>query len=165
MSFQNMFDQFKHLAKKHLGDPEDVENLPPEDSDAFSIPGKDKVKAVVDDFLATTPLIEKAGYKITDLQIELGIIPKIIPHFRKVADVTEDQKELILTELQEKRLMKLLVSALFKADAFQSNLNMSQYSFKGIEIEITALPAVRLNYHRLSEIKDESDANSLTITE
>jgi hypothetical protein len=154
MSVNNLFEQFKTLAKKHLGDDAPTNQDNPGDPESLTIPGKDKVKAVVEDFLATTPKIEEAGFKITDLQIELGLIPKLIPHFQKVADVSEAEKERILNSLQDKRLMRLLVAALFKADGFQANLSMKNYQFKGIEVEITALPAVRLNYQHLGQVDE-----------
>lgn len=156
MSFQDLFEQFKSLAKKHLGDPETIEQNEEQAADGFSAPGKEKVKEVINDFLAISPLIEQAGYRITDLQVELGLIPKLIPHFTKVADVDEQQKQMVIDQLQQKRLMKLLVSALFKADSFQQGLSMKNYTFKGIEIEIAALPAVRLNYHHLLAPQPES---------
>ena len=152
MNANNLFEQFKNLAKKHLGDPPEYTGEEPTETSSFSIPGADKLKGVVNDFIAITPLIERAGYEIVDLEIELGLIPKLIPHFKKIADVTPEQKEEILAELEGKRLMSMLVSALFKSDSFQSNLNLSSYRYTGIEVEIAALPAVRLKYAKMAAI-------------
>ena len=148
MSKQNLFEQFKNLAKKHLGDPPEYSGEE-EEATSFAIPGAEKVKNVVNDFIAITPLIERAGYQIVDLEIELGLIPKLIPHFKKTREVTDAEKEEVLAELQEKRLMSMLVNALFKADNFQSGLNLTNYRYTGIEVEITALPAVRLKYRKI----------------
>ena len=163
MSANDLFEQFKTLAQKYLGDPpteeeqaRQKEQAEQTQQDSFSTAGKDRVRAVIDDFLAITPLIEQAGYKITNLDIELGLLPKLIPHFRKIGDIDEAQKQQILSQVGDKKLMKLLISALFKADSFQNSLNMKNYDFKGIEVEIAPLPAVRLNYTHLSQRSEPS---------
>lgn len=155
MSAQNIFEQFKKLAKKHLGDPPEYTGEEAEQS-SFTVPGAEKVKNVVNDFISITPLIERAGYQIVDLEIELGLIPKLIPHFKKTREVNEDEKELVLEELKEKRLMSMLVNALFMSDNFQSSLNLSNYRYTGIEVEITALPAVRLKYQKILSEQSQS---------
>jgi len=154
MAQKNLFEQFKDLAKKHLGDPPEPGSEPPEETGNFSIPGAEKVKGVVQDFNAITPLIIRAGYEIVDLEVELGLIPKLIPHFKKINDISDSEKALILEELQDKRLMSMLVSALFKSDSFQNNLKLTNYKYTGIEVEITALPAVRLKYQKAKPSKD-----------
>ncbi len=159
MSAQNLFEQFKNLAKKHLGDPPGDATEQVEDTTSFTIPGADKVKRVVNDFISITPLIERAGYEIVDLEIELGLIPKLIPHFKKVHEVTEIEKQQVLDELADKRLMSMLVNALFKSDTFQSNLNLSTYRYTGIEVEIAPLPAVRLKYEKRKQ--PESDTTEI----
>ena len=159
---QNLFEQFKNLAKKHLGDPPEITGEEPEQTSSFAIPGAEKVKGVVNDFIAITPLIEKAGYQIVELEIELGLIPKLIPHFKKIKDVGDAEKELVLDELRDKRLMSMLVSALFKSDNFQANLNLNNYRYTGIEVEIAALPAVRLKYQKI--ITEETSAKDLVNT-
>lgn len=169
MNFDKIFEQFKTLAEKHLGEPNDyqgnttqsdnADSTSPLDDD-FEHQSKDKVRSIIQDFQSITPYIEQAGYQITDLQIELGIIPKLIPHFLKVRQVDEDEKAAILEQIENKRLMKMLLRALFKADSFQQNLKMNQYTFKGIEVEIAPIPAVRLNYRHLNNSEDNSENKS-----
>lgn len=154
MSAQNLFEQFKNLAKKHLGDPPEYTGEEPPENTNFTIPGAEKVRGVVQDFNSITPLIERAGYEIVDLEIELGLIPKLIPHFKKIHNISDEDKEAILAELKEKRLMSMLVNALFKSDSFQSNLNLTNYEYTGIEVEIAALPAVRLKYNKQKPSKE-----------
>ena len=158
MSNNNLFDQFKHLAKKYLGDPPEYDEV--EETNSFTIPGAEKVKGIVNDFIAITPLIERAGYQIVDLEIELGLIPKLIPHFKKIREVSDTEKQEVLDELQGKRLMSMLVTALFKSDSFQSNLNLNNYRYTGIEVEIAALPAVRLKYRKI--MPGESSSTEIT---
>jgi len=105
-----------------------------------------RVKSIINDFIAAAPIIEEAGFRISDLEIELSIIPKLIPHFEKLQSVDEEKKHEILKKVEHQKIIKMLIKALFKADHFQQNLKMGRLDFTGIEIEVTAIPAIRLLY-------------------
>ena len=119
----------------------------------------DKVKNVINDFIESAPLIERAGFRIRDLEVELSVIPKLIPHFEKTIDVDDKTRLLIIEEVYDKRLIRLLLKALFKADNFQKSIKMGNLEFAGIEIEITAIPAIRLRYKNSIKI-DSSDRSN-----
>jgi hypothetical protein len=121
----------------------------------------DKVKNTINDFIEAAPLIERAGFRIRDLEVELSIIPKLIPHFEKTIDVDDRARRLIIEEVHDKRLIRLLLKALFKADNFQKSIKMGNLEFAGIEIEITAIPAVRLRYKNSIEIHSTDDSNTV----
>ena len=105
-----------------------------------------KVRMIIDDFIAAAPLIEAAGFRIRDLEVELSIIPKLIPHFEKLTNTDETTRLQIIEQVKDKRIIRMLLKTLFKADNFQQSLKMGKLEFAGIEIEITAIPAVRLVY-------------------
>ena len=115
-----------------------------------------KVRNIINDFIEAAPLIESAGFRIRDMEIELSIIPKIIPHFEKVSDTDEITRLSIIEKIKDKRLVSLLLKALFKADNFQQSLKMGQLQFSGIEIEVTAIPAVRLLYKNPTQMNINS---------
>jgi len=80
------------------------------------------------------------------LEVELSVIPKLIPHFEKLSDTDEETRINIIGQVKDKRIIRLLLKALFNADNFQKSLTMGNMEFAGIEIEITAIPAIRLLY-------------------
>ena len=86
----------------------------------------------------------------------------IIMGFKKMANISDEDKAAILDELKHKRLMSMLVNALFKSDSFQANLNLSSYRYTGIEVEIAALPAVRLKYQKI--LPQQNDAKEIVTT-
>ncbi|RLA03302.1 MAG: hypothetical protein DRQ47_05410 [Gammaproteobacteria bacterium] len=115
-----------------------------------------KVRLIISDFIEAAPLIEAAGFRIRDLEVELSVIPKLIPHFEKLADVDDAKRLQIIEQVQDKRIISLLLKALFKADNFQKSLSMGNLEFAGIEIEITAIPAIRLRYQNPLSSKEET---------
>ena len=116
-----------------------------------------KVKTIINDFIEAAPLIEAAGFRIRDLEVELSVIPKLIPHFEKLAEIDDKTRTQILDQVKDKRIISLLLKALYKADNFQQSLKMGNLVFAGIEIEITAIPAIRLLYKNplLADTKSE----------
>lgn len=105
-----------------------------------------QVKTIINDFIEAAPLIEAAGFRISTLEIELSVIPKLIPHFEKIDDVDDTLRAQIIDQVQDKRIIRLLLKALYKADNFQKSLRMGTLEFACFEIEITAIPAIRLIY-------------------
>ena len=175
MTPKNIDKTFKNLmdgVKKFL-DPEWEENLNPETeseneaSDPTSefrvneAVGK-KVKAIINDFIEAAPLIEAAGFRISTLEIELSVIPKLIPHFEKIKDIDDATRAQIIEQVQQKRIIRLLLKALYKADNFQQSLQMGSLEFCGIEIEVTAIPAIRLIYKNPFSNKEPSNDDGVT---
>ena len=116
-----------------------------------------KVREIINDFIEAAPLIEAAGFRIRDLEVELSVIPKLIPHFEKLADVDDATRSQIIEKVNDKRIIRLLLKALFKADNFQKSLKMGSLEFSGIEIEITAIPAIRLLYKNPTKLINLND--------
>ena len=153
---QNDNDSFKKLKHRFIKllDPDWVDKSESQDSDNLDESSdfkinetlSNKVREIIDDFIEAAPLIEAAGFRIRDLEIELSVIPKLIPHFEKIADVDNATRNEIISKVDDKTIIRLLLKALFKADNFQSSLKMGNLKFSGIEIEITAIPAIRLLY-------------------
>jgi len=90
------------------------------------------------------PIFESAGYKLKKFEVELGISPKIIPHFMVDESVTEEQKMAALEKVKDKRLMHLMLEALIKAGKLHGSLQIGDLDFCGVEVHLAAIPTVRL---------------------
>ena len=105
----------------------------------------DKILSLVNDFNNALPVISKAGYTLEELEVEIGIPPKLIPHFRfdeaRVIDT-----ENVLGELEGNTLGYSLMKALMKAGEFQGKLRFEEMKFHHLEIELSLIPVVRLSY-------------------
>ena len=86
-----------------------------------------------------------AGYELTEFEVELGVTPKLIPHFRHVHRSGEDvdrARELV----RGNKLGSLLLSGLLKAGEVHKQINVAGFCFSHIEIELGLIPSVRLQY-------------------
>ena len=81
-------------------------------------------------------------------EIELGISPKLIPHFkysaRSESDIARELKA-----LKGNTLGIIILTALTKAGAIQKNIAVAGCSFTHIEIELGVIPTVKLKYQAI----------------
>lgn len=107
--------------------------------------GADKVQELVTAFQNALPAIALAGYELTEFEIELGLTPKLIPHFRCEGRSPEDIERARET-LKQNKVGSLVLSALLKAGDVQRQINVAGFAFSHIEIELGLIPSVRLQY-------------------
>ncbi len=134
MAFGKLLDKAKQAAadvNDKVGDPS----------------GKvgEAVLAVVKDLNDALPHLAKAGYTMNELEIEVGILPKLIPHFA-VNEISGENIEQSLKDLEENTVGYALFTALRKATDLQQKLIIDGMSFARIEIELGLTPVVRLSY-------------------
>ena len=134
MAFGKLLDKAKQVAAEvndKAGDPS----------------GKvgEAVLAVVKDLNDALPHLAKAGYTMNELEIEVGILPKLIPHFT-VNEISGENIEQSSKDLEENTVGYALFTALRKATDLQQKLIIDGMSFARIEIELGLTPVVRLSY-------------------
>jgi hypothetical protein len=113
----------------------------------LSAVGAEKVQEVVTAFQQALPAIHMAGYELTEFEIELGVTPKLIPHFKHALRSAEDV-EAAREALKDNKLGQVILGALLKAGEVQKQIKVAGFAFSHIEIEMGLIPSVRLQYKR-----------------
>ena len=106
--------------------------------------GHRKIKNLTDELHDDLPIFERAGYSLHSLEVELGISPKLIPHFRVHKQISQEEQQAILDEVKDKRLLTLLLTSLFKSSYLKEVLRIGDLDFHGLKIELSAIPKVNL---------------------
>jgi len=109
--------------------------------------GGEKLQELVNSFQQAQPALVYAGYELTEFEIELGVTPKLIPHFRHAPRSAEDigtAKEM----LQNNKLGQMMLGALLKAGEVHKQINVNGFGFSHIEIELGLIPSIRLQYKK-----------------
>jgi hypothetical protein len=137
MAFDNLIDKAMQTAvgiKDKVGDP--------------SARVGDAILDVVSSLNDSLPHLAKAGYTMEELEIELGVPPKLIPHFSVDGALVENAEnaEQALTDLEGNIIGTTLFKALFKAATLQQKIVIDGMSFSRLEIQLGLVPAVRLCY-------------------
>lgn len=116
----------------------------------FSISaGKEEmgVDSIMQDFNRALPHLKRAGHILTELEVEIGIPPKLIPHFYHDPKVKVHEKQ-VMAALDDNPLGRMVLLALLKAGDFQKGLEVGNMQFNNIEIELGPVPALKLQYQR-----------------
>ena len=137
MAFENFIDKAMQTAaglRDKVGDP--------------SARVGDAILDVVTSLNDSLPHLAKAGYTMEELEIELGVPPKLIPHFSVDGALVENAEnaEQALTDLEGNIIGTTLFKALFKAATLQQKIVINGMSFSRLEIQLGLVPAVRLCY-------------------
>jgi hypothetical protein len=108
--------------------------------------GADKLKEVVNDFGEILPIVEKAGYKIHEFQIVLALPPAFITNFIKTKDIPEKDIKNIIEANSDKKLLKIILKSLIKANQFQGEININKMKFTEVTVELTVPPKVVIKF-------------------
>lgn len=108
--------------------------------------GGDALTKTAQNFNDALPYIERAGFLVTEIEVGIGISPKIVPHLTMVKAVSAREREALLVEVQKKKLIYTILSSLFSATAARKKLKFNHYHFTEIEMELSVLPSVTLKF-------------------
>jgi len=109
-------------------------------------------ESIMKDFNAALPHLKNAGYILTEMEVELGIPPKLIPHFYHNPEIQLNMTK-TLKALGDNNIGSALIIALAEAGELQKQLEVAEMQFNHIEVELGPIPALRLQYKNDHAIK------------
>lgn len=107
--------------------------------------GAEKTQQLMLSFQQALPAIALAGYELTEFEVELGVTPKLIPHFRHAPRNDEDVGQ-ARESLRDNKLGGIILGALLKAGEVHKQIKVAGFCFAHIEIELGLIPSVKLQY-------------------
>lgn len=106
-------------------------------------------------FNEAVPYIERAGYEVTEIEVGLGLSPKVVPHLRLREIITEEEQLALMEETRDKKLINTILGSLFRASAARNKLKFRKFHFSNIELELSILPTVVLKFRPNEEALQE----------
>ena len=125
-----------------------------ETQSSFGNLSAEKLKSVIISLNEAEKTFLAAGFIMEQLDVEFGSQPKLTPHFRQHAQVTESVQEEILEQTQEQQLIRFILISLFKSARMQSLFEHSELYFYGMEIDISSVPCVRTIFRRKESVAE-----------
>lgn len=108
--------------------------------------GAGTLTGTADKFNEILPYLERAGFTVTELEVGIGLSPKVNAHLEMINDISEEEKIMIMTEVTGRKLISAVLSSLFKAVEAREKLKFNKFHFTHIELELSILPTVMLKF-------------------
>jgi len=108
--------------------------------------GAETLTSTAEKFNQALPYIERAGYDVTEIQVGIGLSPRLIADLRVREQISEEARAELLGEVAERRLISTILSSLFKAADAREKLQFKKFQFASLELELSIMPVVSLRF-------------------
>jgi hypothetical protein len=105
-----------------------------------------KLNETLADFSAALPVLREAGYTPDDVEVDLGIPPKVVAKFSGAGSVPDEKIEALLEKNSERSLAVLLVKSVQQATRLQSKLNIKGMKPRGLLVEVGFTPKIVVKF-------------------
>lgn len=114
----------------------------------FKDKGIDKIRDILGDFSNSESLFESAGFKQSEISITLGIPPEIISEFLLINKISEDQQNKLLEQVNDNKIMKIVLSCLFKANNYCDKIQLGKFKLSSVEITLGLIPGITVKLNK-----------------
>lgn len=114
--------------------------------------GADKMEETAERLNGALPFIERAGFRVTEIEVLMGVTPALIPHVRVGNVLPKGERQALLDEIGDRKLTANIVKSLFRAADFGKRIDLKGFQFFEIEIEVGVIPSVRVKYEPLKRL-------------
>ena len=120
--------------------------------------GEDKLLETAHAISRNRAVFSEAGYALAGMEMELGLNPKVIAHFRRHAEVPQREQEQLVAELEKKppdndSLVALLLKSLLKVQAMEKRVRLERLALAEITLEVGIPPAARIAWREEFNVK------------
>ena len=109
--------------------------------------GMVKLQESVVQINSSIPYLENAGYIIEDLEMEVGVSPKVNVIIKMNSETTLSMEELE-EKVKDKPIVAMLVRAIKMSADLQRKVNIRSMKSVGMEISLAVTPSVKLLFTR-----------------
>lgn len=107
------------------------------------------VKALVNNMNEALPFIERAGYRVSEIELGLSVPPKIVMHLTLDDEISDEVRAALLKDCGNKWFTRQLIERLHDVRQIQRATQFVGMAFDEIEIEIALIPTVLLHYRKV----------------
>ncbi|WND01472.1 hypothetical protein QGN29_07855 [Temperatibacter marinus] len=108
--------------------------------------GSGTLTGTAEKFNEIAPYLARAGFSVIEIEVGIGLSPKVTTHLQMEENISDEEKQLLLIEVAEKKLVSTVLSSLFKAVEAREKLKFKKFHFTHLELELSILPSVMLKF-------------------
>jgi len=114
----------------------------------FKESGTSKIQEMLNYITGSSDLIRRAGFELSGLGVSIAIAPLIKVSFAYLEKIAEEERAGIIEEVKDKRIIKILLSCLFKASDFVDGIKVGNYKLGGVEISLGLTPGINVTFKK-----------------
>ena len=107
-------------------------------------------------------VFKEAGYKLHAVEMEMGFNPKVTSVLKRVSEIGARKQERLIKQHQDNKLIKSMLTSLFKAEALEDKVHLKNLTFSEVHIEVGLVPAVHVLWEDKSNTRVKGTAGSST---
>ncbi len=108
--------------------------------------GADKLEETAERLNGVLPYIERAGFRVTEIEVNMGVTPAVIPHVRVYDVLPKAERPALMAELKGRTFATGILNSLFRAADFDKRIDLKGFDFFEIEIELGIIPSITVKY-------------------
>lgn len=105
-----------------------------------------KASETMNDANRLMTLLQEAGYKISDFEVEVKALPKITISLKTDEIVSDSKLDAIIQANKENDVIVLVLGALAQANKLRGKVSLNTIELKGAKIVLEAAPSVGLQW-------------------
>ena len=89
-------------------------------------------------------VFEEAGYDLRAVELEMGFNPKVLAILKHESKISVRKKERLLKQHEEDKVLKTILTSLFKAEALEDKIHLKRLTFSEVHLEMGLVPAIHV---------------------
>ena len=114
----------------------------------FKEPGTSKIQEMLNYITDSTDLINRAGFELSGLGVSIAIAPVIKVSFGFLNRISDEERTEIMGEINEKKIIKILLACLFKASDFVDGIKVGNYKLGGVDVSLGLTPGISVTFKK-----------------
>lgn len=114
----------------------------------FKDASSNKVKEVLDSVHESMALIVASGYEFKGIGVALGLSPSISLSFHYVKEISDEDRNSILEQAAEKKMIKMILKLLFKAGDFYKAIKLGDYVLDAVNMSLGISPGMSVTFKK-----------------
>ena len=120
--------------------------------EAIADVGTEKTVQLLSDLNLVLGLLPDAGYEVGEVEVELGLAPRVTISLKLGCAVNEARLKSI-QEKMDNAMLSAILASLVQASKLQDAVNVETLALKDVKVVMTATPTVALKWKQKVEVK------------
>ena len=112
--------------------------------DDLKADSEEKMMESLEKIQSAERVFEEAGYDLRAVELEMGFNPKVLAILKHESKISVRKKERLLKQHEEDKVLKTILTSLFKAEALEDKVHLQRLTFSEVHLEMGLVPAIHV---------------------